>query len=59
MFFNRKLSFEAAYYNKKTEDLLNYVIGNPNYFMNAGSIEAKGFEFTAGWKDSLKGGDFS
>ena len=53
MMISRKLSFDATYYNKKTEGLLNYVIGNPNYFMNAGSIEAKGFEFVLGWKDRI------
>ena len=58
MLFGRKLSFDATYYSKKTEDLLNYVPGNPNYFMNAGSIEAKGFEFTAGWKGKVSQ-DFS
>ncbi|WP_262152485.1 SusC/RagA family TonB-linked outer membrane protein [Chryseobacterium foetidum] len=57
-FVNKKLSLEATYYNKKTQDLLNYVIGNPNFFMNSGSIESKGFEFTAGWKDNL-GENFS
>ena len=54
MMLNRRLSFDATYYNKKTEDLLNFVDGNPDYFLNAGSIEAKGFEFTAGWKDRIK-----
>lgn len=50
---SRKLTFDATYYNKKTTDLLNYVTGNPNFFMNAGSIEAKGFEFGLGWKDKV------
>ncbi|MGZ8542453.1 MAG: SusC/RagA family TonB-linked outer membrane protein [Kaistella sp.] len=53
MMLNRKLSFDATYYNKKTQDLLNYVPGNPNFFQNAGSIEAKGFEFTLGWRDNI------
>ena len=53
MMISRKLSFDATYYNKKTEGLLNYVVGNPNFFMNAGSIEAKGFEFVLGWKDRI------
>ena len=53
MMIGKKLSFDATYYNKKTEGLLNYVIGNPNFFMNAGSIEAKGFEFSLGWKDKI------
>lgn len=53
MMLNRRLSFDATYYNKKTEDLLNYVPGNPNFFLNAGSIESKGFEFALGWKDNF------
>ena len=53
MMLNRRLSLDAAYYNKQTQDLLNRVDGNPDYFLNAGSIEAKGFEFTAGWKDRI------
>ncbi len=53
MMLNRRLSFDANYYNKQTQDLLNRVEGNPDYFLNAGSIEAKGFEFTLGWKDRV------
>lgn len=53
LMLGRKLSFDATYYNKETTDLLNYVTGNPNFFMNAGSIEAKGFEFALGWKDRV------
>lgn len=51
--FDRKLSFDATYYNKETYDLLNLVEGNPNFFLNSGAIQAKGFEFTAGWKDNV------
>lgn len=58
MFLNRRLSLNATYYNKTTEDLLNYVPGNPNFFLNAGSINAKGFEFDLGWKDKISQ-DFS
>ncbi len=53
MMISRKLSFDATYYNRKTEGLLNFVDGNPDLFMNAGSIEAKGFEFVLGWKDKI------
>lgn len=53
MFLNRRLTFDATYYNKKTEGLLNRIDGNPDYFLNAGSIEAKGFEFTAGWRGNV------
>lgn len=58
MMLARRLSFDATYYNKKTEGLLNYVPGNPNFFLNAGSIESKGFEFTLGWNDNISE-DFS
>lgn len=53
MWFNRRLSFDAAYYDKQTSDLLTYVQGTTNFFTNAGAIESNGFEFSAGWKDNL------
>lgn len=53
MFLNRKLSFDATYYHKETQGLLTYIEGNPNYFRNNGSIEAKGFEFSGGWNDRV------
>lgn len=53
MFLNRKLSLDAVYYNKKTEGLLTEINSNPKTFMNAGSIESKGFEISAGWKDKI------
>ena len=59
MFLNKRLSLDATYYNKKSQDLLNYVVGSgSSYFYNFGSIESKGFEFTAGWKDKV-GEDFN
>lgn len=57
-FFNRRLSFDATYYHKETKDLLTYVDATVDYFTNAGSIESKGFEFTAGWRDKINE-DFS
>lgn len=57
-FLNRRLSVDAAYYNKRTEDLLTFIPGNPDFFINGGSIEAKGYEFTIGWKDKV-GENFS
>src|SRR5690606_12136204 len=53
LILDRRLSLDATYYNKKTQDLLNYVPGNPNFFQNAGSIEAKGLEVSMGWKDNI------
>lgn len=50
---NRRLSFDATYYDKKTEGLLTFVDGNPDYFINAGSIQSNGFEFGLGWKDNI------
>lgn len=50
---NRKLTFEANYYNKKTEGLINSDANAATYYLNAGSIESKGFEFSAGWKDNV------
>ncbi len=57
-FLNRRLSIDVAYYNKRTEDLLTYIPSNPDFFINGGSIEAKGYEFTIGWKDKV-GENFS
>lgn len=53
MMVGRKLSFDATYYNKQTNDLLTYVQGTTSFFTNAGSIQSNGFEFTAGWKDRI------
>lgn len=49
-FFNRKLTLEATYYNKKSVGLLNQTDNILNFYLNSGSIEAKGLEFTTGWK---------
>ena len=50
-FLNNRLTFEADYYYKKTKDLL--VMLRPSGILptltNAGSIENKGFEFTANY----------
>ncbi len=52
---NSRLHFEAAYYNKKTKDLI--VLLEPPGILpsltNNGSIENKGFEFTASWNQNL------
>jgi TonB-linked SusC/RagA family outer membrane protein len=53
--FNRRLHFEAAYYYKKTNDLI--VLLEPSGILptltNNGSIENRGFEFVAGWTQQL------
>ncbi len=52
---NSRLHIEADYYYKKTKDLL--VLFTPPGILptltNAGSIENKGFELTAGWNQRL------
>jgi TonB-linked SusC/RagA family outer membrane protein len=54
--FRNRLHFEAAYYSKKTTDLL--VLLNPPGILptltNAGSIRNSGLEFTASWTQQLK-----
>lgn len=53
---HNRLHFEAAYYYKKTKDLL--VMFRPSGILptltNAGSIQNNGLEFTAGWTQKLK-----
>ena len=51
----KKLSFDANYYNKRTEGLLTETEGSggSKFYMNSGSMEAKGFEFSLGWKDNI------
>ncbi|HQY12248.1 MAG TPA: SusC/RagA family TonB-linked outer membrane protein, partial [Ferruginibacter sp.] len=52
---NNRLHFEAAYYNKKTKDLI--VLLEPPGILpsltNNGSIQNNGFEFTASWTQKL------
>jgi len=56
--FESRLSFEAAYYNKITRDLLVFVErGSERFYTNAGEIENKGFEFSTTWNDEI-GSDF-
>jgi hypothetical protein len=52
---NNRLKFEATYFNKLTNDLLVIVKDNNNesFYTNAGSIENKGFEFSASWSDKI------
>lgn len=54
-----RLRLEAAYYKKTTEDLLtNYpgLSGQKPGITNAGNIENKGIEFSAGWSDKFSNG---
>ncbi|WP_430409334.1 SusC/RagA family TonB-linked outer membrane protein [Kordia sp.] len=56
---NSRLSVNATYYNKDTEDLLVFIdTGATQFFDNAGEINNKGFEFEASWNDKV-GEDFS
>ncbi|SHG81160.1 TonB-linked outer membrane protein, SusC/RagA family [Flavobacterium fluvii] len=51
---DNRLSFETAYFNKTTKDLLTFVdLGSEKFYTNAGEIENKGFEFTASWNDEI------
>ncbi|MBP6287499.1 MAG: TonB-dependent receptor [Ferruginibacter sp.] len=52
---NSRLHFEAAYYYKKTKDLIVLLepVGILPSLTNNGSIENKGFEFTASWNQNL------
>lgn len=62
---NNRLSFSAEYYTSKSSDMLYQVIlpystGVYNWLgpvVNAATVENKGFEFTAGWRDHK--GDFN
>ncbi len=51
--FNNRLSFEANYYTKKTTNLINPVSGTDDYYINAGSIENRGIELMASWRDKV------
>ena len=54
---SRRLHFEANYYNRKTKDLLAFVTeGSTRFYINSGSIEAKGFEFIGSWTHTLENG---
>ncbi|HLP64588.1 TonB-dependent receptor [Flavobacterium sp.] len=50
-----RLRVEAAYYTKTTKDLLTFVdLGSERFYTNAGEIESKGLELSAGWNDKIK-----
>ena len=54
--FKNRLRFEAAYFNKVTNDLMTFIPGTQgvaNGLDNIGSIKNSGFEFSAGWHQSL------
>ena len=60
--FNNRLHFEAAYFNKKTNNLMSYLskgsLGLPDELTNGGSIRNWGEEFTASWNQEINK-DFS
>ncbi len=58
-----KLNLEVDFYDRKTHDILTTITlpgasGNTGYFTNLGTIDNKGLEISAGWKDRV-GTDFS
>ena len=57
--FERRMSFEATYFNKTTQDLLTFVdLGSEKFYTNAGEIKNEGFEFSTSWNDDIND-DFS
>jgi TonB-linked SusC/RagA family outer membrane protein len=49
-----RLSFETAYFDKTTKNLLTFVdLGSEKFYTNAGEIENKGFEFSGSWNDKI------
>lgn len=55
---SNRLSVEANYFSKETEDMLTEVVTTTNsYYKNAGGFTSKGFEFLASWNDKV--GDFT
>jgi TonB-linked SusC/RagA family outer membrane protein len=62
-FLNNRLSLDVDFYDRKTHDILTTIVlpgasGNVNYFTNLGTIDNKGIELSAGWRDKI-GKDFS
>lgn len=54
--FKNRLSLEAAYYNKKTKDILVEVPGVTGFLptlRNAGEIQNTGIELAAGWSQDI------
>lgn len=53
--FNNRLHAEAAYYDKKTKDIMTIVpTGSGRYRLdNVGDLRNKGFELSAGWNQKL------
>lgn len=61
--FDHRLSVDVDFYDRKTHDILTTITlpgaaGETNFFTNLGTIDNKGIEISAGWKDRL-GSDFS
>jgi len=51
---NNRLKLEANYFDKTTNNLLTYVAkGTENFYINAGEISNKGFEFSTSWNDKV------
>src|ERR1035437_5312499 len=61
--FKNRFNLDVDLYDRKTHDILTTITlpgasGYTNYFTNLGTIDNKGIEITAGWKDNL-GKNFS
>ncbi len=60
--FRNRFTFEAVYFNKKTNNLMSYLskasLGLPDELTNGGSIRNWGEEFTANWNQKINN-DFS
>jgi TonB-linked SusC/RagA family outer membrane protein len=52
-----RLSLDVDFYDRKTHDILTFItIPNSDklYFTNLGTIDNKGIEITAGWRDNIR-----
>lgn len=64
-FLADRLTFSMDYFTKKTEGLLisgvvpSLIVGGTASPLNAGNVENKGFEFELGWRDHIKGFNYS
>lgn len=54
--FNNRLTFEAAYFDKKTKDLMTFIPGSngvANGLSNIGSIKNSGVELSGSWSQKI------
>ncbi|QNE39042.1 TonB-dependent receptor [Hymenobacter sp. NBH84] len=54
-FLNNRLTFEADYFDRRTNDLVTQVpVAVGALYRNIGTVDNKGFEFTLGWRGDVK-----